>query len=162
MTPVAHRVVSRVQETADTWTLELESLDVIREPTLVQFVKRRDLVIVRRHDKLSAMDVRYVVSGAELIHQPAPLDAETGFQAPTRVVKAGVNDAAVVRARVEPWTRMAFEHACRQSTRRNGARGRQARDTRPDNGNIDGFHSDELPAPIVPRGTIPVLFRGDR
>src|SRR4029079_7560338 len=26
MTPVPHRVVSRVQETADTWTLELEAL----------------------------------------------------------------------------------------------------------------------------------------
>jgi len=37
MTPVAHRVVSRVQETADTWTLELESLDVRVRPRAGQF-----------------------------------------------------------------------------------------------------------------------------
>ena len=37
MTPVAHRVVSRVQETADTWTLELEPLGDRVRPRAGQF-----------------------------------------------------------------------------------------------------------------------------
>jgi NAD(P)H-flavin reductase len=37
MTPVAHRVVSRVQETADTWTLELEPLEERVRPRAGQF-----------------------------------------------------------------------------------------------------------------------------
>ena len=92
---------------------ELQVLDAVGHTLGVQRVQRLQLRIIVRDDQLPAARVRDAVARAEVVQQAASFDAQPCLERSGRVVDAGVNDAAVVRARVLPGPGMAFEHADR-------------------------------------------------
>ena len=60
---------------------------------------------------LPLRDMGHAVPLAELVHQSLAFDAEPRLQRAGRIVDAGVDHAAVMRARVEPGPGVPFEHA---------------------------------------------------
>ena len=126
--------------------------------------RRRHLTVVVSNDQLAASAVRHTVLFAELVQQPGTFDAVPGFERSRRVVDAGVDDLAVVRARPHSGPGLAFEHACRPAVPRDRERGREADDPAADHRNINGFHTVEralcwsgtvkYDGPVVPSSTI--------
>ena len=82
--------------------------------------------LVVRDDQLAAARVRHAVRGAELVEQPPAFDAEPRLQRAGRIVDAGVDHAAVVRAGVQARARVPLEDADRLAARRERPRGGQA------------------------------------
>src|SRR4051812_9858341 len=94
---------------------EREPLDAILPTFPLEPFERRAFVLVTCHDQLAATDVRHLILGAELIQLTASFHAKPGLERTSRVIEAGVDHAAVVRARVEAGPGMAFEEADRES-----------------------------------------------
>src|SRR5258707_14982688 len=100
---------------------------------------------VVRGDYLPAATMRNVMVGAELVKQTTSFDTQASFERARRVIHPAVNDSAVVRTRVEAWTRMTFEQARRQPAARDRSRRRESADTSANHGDIDAFHARSSP-----------------
>ena len=87
------------------------SLTPFAQPDREQLLERRHLRRVGGDDQLAGPRVRNVVLRAERVQPIAPLDAQPRLQRSGRIVDAGVNDAAVVGARLHPRAGMALEEA---------------------------------------------------
>ena len=87
-------------------------------------------------DQLAATRARYAVLLAERIEPLASLDAEDGLQGIPRVIDAGMDDAAVVRARLQTRAGQAFDHARRAAAGRHRARRGQSDHPAAHDGNV--------------------------
>ena len=95
--------------------------------------ERPDLVCPSGDDQLAAPRAGYALLGAEGVQPLAPLDAEDGLQRVPRVIDAGVDDAAVVGAGLQPRARQTFDHARRVAAGRHRARRGEPDDDAADN-----------------------------
>ena len=119
---------------------DLETFDAVGVAARLQRLELLPLAFVVRDDELSRFPVGHALARAELVQQAAPFDAEPRLQRARRIVHAGMDDAAVVRARVHPRTRMPLEHAYRLSALGDGARRRESGHTRADHRNVNSLH----------------------
>jgi hypothetical protein len=94
--------------------------------------------------------MRNVMVGTKLVEKLASFDAQTSFKRAGRIVHPAVNDAAIVRAGVEAWTRMTLEYTGQQSARGDGSRRRESADASANHGDIDAFHAGSSPGAILP------------
>ena len=117
-----------------------EPFDPVVLALALQRLEGAQFVVVAGDDQLAAAFVRDLMLGAKRIQLAASLHAQPRLERALRVVEAGVDDAAVVRAGVQAGTRMALEHADRQSAPRNGTSGGQPGHTGADDGDLNGFH----------------------
>jgi hypothetical protein len=119
---------------------ELQIAGAVGQPALSERVERTDLVIVSRDDQLAAPRMGDVVLAAELVEERPALDRQARFEGVRRIVDAGVDDAAVVRAGLEPVAAVALDdrHAPR---RRQLGRDRQPDRPGADDGDIH-VHAD--------------------
>src|SRR6185369_8363100 len=85
-------------------------------------------------DQLAAFAMRHAVLRAELVEAPAAVHAQARLERAGRVVHAGVDDAAVVRAGVLAWPRVPLEQHDRAAALRDRARGGEAGDAGADYG----------------------------
>src|SRR4029079_14898110 len=92
-----------------------------------------------------AFAMRHAVLRAELVEAPAAVHAQARLERAGRVVHAGVDDAAVVRAGVLAWPRVPLEQHDRAAALRDRARGGEAGDAGADYGNVDPFHQVRAP-----------------
>ena len=81
--------------------------------------------------------------GAELVEQRRPAHAEARLERPGRVVEAGVNDAAVVRAGVHPGQAVPLDEAHGSPRGRDLARAGEPGDARPDHHDVDIGHGHQ-------------------
>jgi hypothetical protein len=88
-----------------------QTLDAVGLAALSQGFERVGLVVIVRDDQLAASAMGDVMCGAELVHQPRPLDAVARLQRAGRIVDPRMNDLTVVRAGAHARPRLAFEHA---------------------------------------------------
>src|SRR6185295_10841640 len=102
-----------------------------------QRLERRDLLRLAGDDDLARAGVWYTVGCAELVQASPSVETQRGLQRAGRVIDPGVNHAAVVRARVEPGSRMPLQYARRQPSRGNRPCRCETRDTRPDHRNVN-------------------------
>ena len=72
-------------------------------------LQTRQLALVGRHDDLPARFPADPVIVAELLHQPGALDAQSGLERSRLVIRAGVDDAAVVTGLMGAETRLLVE-----------------------------------------------------
>jgi hypothetical protein len=93
-------------------------------------------------DQLSASLVWHVMLGAKGIKEPPAFRAEPRLERLGRVVNPGMDDAAVVSARVQAGAGVALEYTDGQVALRHRARDRQPADAASDDGHIDGFHGE--------------------
>ena len=84
--------------------------------------------------------MRHAVTRAELVHQIAAFDAQPGLQRAGRIVDAGMDDAAVMRAGVHARAGVPLEDTHRRAGRGNRARGGEAGHTGADHGDINLGH----------------------
>ena len=108
-----------------------------------QHVRQGDFtyrIPVKGDDQLAEARVRDAVARAEFVQEPAAFDAQTRLQRPRRIVEAGVDHAAVVRARFEAGARMPLEDAHRSPALGNRERRGEAGDAGADDRDIDPFH----------------------
>ena len=114
--------------------------DAIGHATALQRLEVCNLAFVASHDELSAARVRHIVLRAELVQEPAAFDAQPRLQRSRRIVQAGVDHTAVVRARFEAGARMPLEDAHRSPALGNRERRGEAGDAGADDRDIDPFH----------------------
>src|SRR5713226_8137424 len=119
---------------------QLQTLHTVRASAREQRLQAGDLVCPLRDDDLSAVAMRYTVTGAEVVHQMTAVGAEPCFQRAKGVVDAGVDDAAVVGAGVEAGAGVTFNEAGRSPTHGQRARRGETGDAGADHGDIDRFH----------------------
>ena len=105
---------------------DLEALDAVGVAALLQAFQLLDLAGIMRDDQLAAFLVRHAVPCAELVERVPAFHGEPGLQRPGGIINAGVDDAAVVGARVEARPPVPLEDADRETTPRHRPRRRQA------------------------------------
>src|SRR5438067_3781018 len=118
----------------------LHAFDAVRRGARAESLERRNLGRVGRDDQLAEARMRHVVLRTELVQAASAFYTQLRLERAGRIVEAGVDDAAVVRARLETRTRMAFEQADRQSALRDRERRREAGHAGADDGRVDPFH----------------------
>ena len=101
-----------------------------------QRLERRDLVRVLRDDQLSAAFMGYAVCRAEVVQHPRAVDAVPGLERARRVVHAGVNHLAVMRAGAHAGPALAFQHADAVAAPGDGPGGGKADHASADDGGI--------------------------
>ena len=87
-----------------------QTFDAVRLAPGAAAFERADLGRSCADDQLAAAPVRDAVRRAELVEQPRAVDAVPRLQRASRIVDAGVNHLAVVRARAHAGARLALEH----------------------------------------------------
>ena len=117
-----------------------QSLDAVGDAARAERLERGDLPTVVRHDEFAAAGMRHVVSRAEVVEQPGPLHAVPRLERTFRIIDAGVDDLAVVRARGRAESRLPFEHADAAAAPADGERRREADDAPSDDCRVDAFH----------------------
>ncbi len=129
---------------------ELELLDAVRRPELPQGLElgeRGGLVrSAGRDDQLPAPDVRHAPCLAELVQQTTSTHAQLCLERAGRIVDARVKHAAVVRAGLDPQTRVTFEEAHGPPGVRDLGRARQPHHASPDDDAIDVGHTVRIAA----------------
>ena len=96
--------------------------DAIFGAACVQLLERLLLVRVVGNHQLARAPERNAVALAVLEEQTRAFDAVSRLQRPARIVEAGVNDLAVVRAGAQARARFAFQHADALAAAGNGQR----------------------------------------
>src|SRR5262249_12694733 len=108
-----------------------------------------ELAVVMRDDELAAALVRDAMLDAELVEQSSSFHAQPGLEGTRGVVHASVNDAAVVRAGIEPCARVALDDADGLASGGNRTRCRQAGHAAADDGDVNLFFSRHAGIPLT-------------
>src|ERR1700680_3118946 len=81
---------------------QAQAFYAVRAAIFGQMFERRFLPAAVRYHEFSAIPVRHVVRGAEIVQQPVARDAQPRLERAGRVIDAGMNHAAIARARSHP------------------------------------------------------------
>ena len=116
---VHHATFGRIERRSRTWVRVrdenavhgLQSLDSVGAPQGEQLLEDGHFVCVVCDDKLSAALVCHRFGAAEVVHEVASLHTQPRLERAGRIVEAGVNHAAVVRAGIEARAHVTLEHA---------------------------------------------------
>ena len=132
-----HRRLTRVDEAG---VDELQPFDAVRRAAPRERLELIVLAGVMRNNQLAAFHVGNGMLRAELVQQAPTLDAQPRFQRTGGIVEAGVNHAAVVRARFEARPSVPLDQAHGVSTHRDGASGGEPGHAGADDGDVNVLH----------------------
>jgi hypothetical protein len=116
---------------------DLQPLSTVATALHCERLDQRNLVLACGHDELAASIVRNPMGRAEVVQARRAFDAELRFQRALGVVEAGMDDAAVVRARFHPRAGTTFQDGNRAPGGSESSSNGQAGHAGADNENVE-------------------------